>query len=249
METNERSLQLAQTSANLPAAAVKALNNWLDSPEQYYATLPVPSHREIITSDAPVLSTIKRCLGEPGARAVVALALSELVLFFNVGKNMNAAQIALTTDLILDRYWYFKVEELKACFRNAMVSAKVYDRIDGNLIMGWLADYDLERDNLCEQINIDEKNAYENMQPQPREDGSQPFTLQDYFETLEKKAAEGDEEAKQQLKDCAMFRNIGKERPQRMTHEEFRRWYATEYLPNKYRKEHGINQEDTDSTL
>ena len=43
---------------------------------------------------------------------------------------------------IIDRFYYLKLEEIKLCFRNAMASGKIYDRLDGNIILGWLNEYD-----------------------------------------------------------------------------------------------------------
>ena len=62
---------------------------------------------------------------------------------------MNDVQVALTADLIIDRFYYLKLEEIKLCFRNAMASGKIYDRLDGNIILGWLNEYDAQRDVNC----------------------------------------------------------------------------------------------------
>ncbi len=58
---------------------------------------------------------------------------------------MNDTQIALTADLIIESFWYLKLEEIKYCFRRAMRTAKLFDRLDGNIILGWLRDYNTER--------------------------------------------------------------------------------------------------------
>lgn len=177
---------------------------------------------------------IKSNLGQAGVRAIVVLAVSEVVLFFNVGKNMSASQIALTTDLILEQYWYLTVEEIKACFRRAMRSAKVYDRLDGNIILGWLRDYDCERDEIMVQINIDEKNRLENLQPDPSAGG---VGYADYVVGVKERAESGDEEAQQLLKDIEMNEARRKTFGKGLSDAEFRRWYATEYLPNKLKEQ------------
>ena len=52
-----------------------------------------------------------------GARAILVIAIKELVSFFNVGKTMNDVQVALTADLIIDRFYYLKLEEIKDVYK------------------------------------------------------------------------------------------------------------------------------------
>lgn len=42
------------------------------------------------------------------------------------------------------------------CFRNAMASGKIYDRLDGNIILGWLNEYDAQRDEIVSSLSINE---------------------------------------------------------------------------------------------
>lgn len=144
---------------------------------------------------------------------------------------MNATQIAVVTDMILEKFWYLRIEEIKSCFREKMFSAKIYDRLDGNIILGWLREYDLERDKLMEQINIDEKNLIDNSTPESTEQG---ITYEEYLEDIRKKVKEGDEGAEEQLEIAMKFRinvDIDKDRD-----DAFKRWYQEEYLPNKCKK-------------
>lgn len=185
----------------------------------------------MVLSDTPSLSCIKANLGEAGARAVIAIAVSEVVLFFNVGKNMNASQVALTADLILQRYWYLKVEEIKAVFRKAMNRAKVFDRLDGNVIIGWIAEYDAERDDLMEQININEKNRAENAAPLDISDG---IDFKTYASNIRSRVANGDKQAMELLNGVEFFEKMGADaQKKKTTDEDFRKWYTTVYLPNR----------------
>ena len=59
------------------------------------------------------LSVIRKEITLAGARAILVIAINELVSFFNVGKTMNDVQVALTADLIIDRFYYLKLEEIK----------------------------------------------------------------------------------------------------------------------------------------
>lgn len=148
---------------------------------------------------------------------------------------MNAAQVALVTDMILEKFWYLTVEEIKSCFREKMFSAKIYDRLDGNIILGWLREYDLQRDQLMEQINIDQKNVFENTTPAPSEDG---ISYEEYIEGLRKKVAEGVEGAKEQLESATKLRRvIPSPEEKKKKDEDFKRYYREVYLPNKLREQ------------
>ena len=99
----------------------------------------------MVQAPTPTLAKIKNTTSEIKLRALLYIAICEVCDFFNVGKNMSDTQIALTADLIIETYWYMKLEEIKYCFRRAMKREKLFDRIDGNIILGWLKEYDSER--------------------------------------------------------------------------------------------------------
>lgn len=121
---------LIQVNSNLPATEKKALKDLLTLQAEYYKGLHVSSIKEAVlnTPNLP-LSVIRKEITLAGARAILVIAINELVSFFNVGKTMNDVQVALTADLIIDRFYYLKLEEIKLCFRNAMASGKIYDRL------------------------------------------------------------------------------------------------------------------------
>jgi len=93
------------------------------------------------------LSKIKKELGDVATKIVLVDAIVDLVMFFNIGKTMNQQQVVITADLILQKFWYLRLSELKYCFTQAMTGAygKVYDRIDGAVIFDWIEKYLEER--------------------------------------------------------------------------------------------------------
>ena len=82
---------------------------------------------------------------------------------------MNDVQMAQTADLILDEFYYLNIEDFKLCFNMAKSGkfGKVYDRIDGQVIMDWLSTYENMRietsisdgDAKHRNIKAQEKNA------------------------------------------------------------------------------------------
>lgn len=111
----------------------------------------------MIAAPTPTLAKIKNNASLTDARALLYIAICEVCDFFNVGKNMNDSQIAATADLILERFWYLKLEEVKACFHKAMINGRLFDRLDGNIILGWLRDYDTERTEEAMRISDQEE--------------------------------------------------------------------------------------------
>lgn len=148
------------------------------------------------TPELPIsqLATIKH--GDiNAAQAIISIAISEVVKFFNVGKIMNAAQVAITAELIIDRFYYLKLEEIKYCFHRAMCSSKVYDRLDGNIIIGWLNEYDAERDEFCSLNVISENKAHK---ADDKSSISCPYDA--YWDNQQRLAESGDEEAIERVK-------------------------------------------------
>lgn len=189
---------LIQVNSNLPATEKKALKDLLTLQAEYYKGLHVSSIKEAVlnTPNLP-LSVIRKEITLAGARAILVIAINELVSFFNVGKTMNDVQVALTADLIIDRFYYLKLEEIKLCFRNAMASGKIYDRLDGNIILGWLNEYDVQRDEIVSSLSINEAHEQNN--------NSTGMFYGEYIKHLTERSENGDEEAKELLESHQSF--------------------------------------------
>ncbi|WP_410962762.1 hypothetical protein, partial [Salmonella sp. SAL4446] len=73
-------------------------------------------------------------------KGLLTIAVVDLVKFFNVGKTMGAEQVAQTVNFILSDFWMLKIDDVKLCFDNAKRGkyGKVYDRMDGAVILEWL---------------------------------------------------------------------------------------------------------------
>lgn len=103
---------------------------------------------------------------------------------------MNDVQIAITCDLIIETYPHYKLEDFKLCFKNAMKHKagydKLYDRLDGAIIMDWLKVYDKERTDLA--MSISENDSKQLSQ-------SNGANYQEYLKYLKEQADNGDEKA------------------------------------------------------
>lgn len=106
---------------------------------------------------------------------------------------MSDVQVAITVDLIMEEYPYFKMDDLKLCFKNAMKMkyGRIYNRIDGQVIMSWLREYNKER---CAAADTQSWNEHKSH----IEDELKPMSgmfYEEYRTELEKRAASGDESA------------------------------------------------------
>ena len=80
---------------------------------------------------------------------------------------MSPYQIEMTIELIQENFYYFSPDDFRKCFRGAMSGkyGKIYNRLDGAVIMEWLRAYDIERTELIvkEQMQKNKDEAKEIM--------------------------------------------------------------------------------------
>lgn len=187
--------QLKSIRPTMPQAEKQAATVCSDSQMALYRSLPTGLPiSTMVASQTPTIAKIKNKISEADIRALLTIAVGEVCNFFNVGKNMNDIQVAMTVDLIIDRFWYFKLEEIKYCFRRAMMREKLFDRLDGNIIIGWLSEYDSERTEEAMRLS-DQKETQELNEYTPSPDA---ITFQEYVEQLTE-AAKTDEKAADRL--------------------------------------------------
>lgn len=150
---------------------------------------------DVFASSEPALGMVVRNLGETHARAIVVILLSEVVSFFNASNTMNDSQVAMTTDLIIEEYPYFKIDDLKLAFRNAMKGryGEIYNRLDGSVIMQWLKQYNHER---CAKADI----ASYNQHKEHIEEEQSGLFYDDYRRQLKELASQGNREAQKALR-------------------------------------------------
>lgn len=198
----------------------------LTSPKQYLQELKPKGVDDVFASSEPALGIIVGEMGEIHARAIVVILISEVVGFFNASNTMNDAQVAMTTDLIIEEYPYFKIDDLKLAFRNAMKGryGEIYNRLDGSVIMGWLRQYNRERCARADSLSFNEHR-------QQTEEESSGLYYNDYRKMLQEKASNGDREAQKALKrsnDTLAFMKKKSLEKQRRQLEEYERKYRSD---------------------
>lgn len=164
---------------------------------KYLPQMPPKTVSDVFSSGMPALATLGRERGEAIARAVLVIILNDMLDFFNAGDDMNDTQVALTVDFILEEYPYMQADDITLCFRNAMKGkyGKLYNRIDGQIIMGWLREYNRERCTVASEQSYNEHKAHLSEEARPTEG----IFYAEYHAELERRAKEGNQEAKRLL--------------------------------------------------
>ena len=126
-------------------------------------------HQVLASKTSPALSEIKKQKGEQVALGVLVALMDECQQYFNLQQPMNPQQLMLTAELIMEEYYYLRVEEFRLCFRMAMKGeyGPVYNRIDGQIFFEWIRKYFSKRDAVTNRMVKDQQssnNIYEMFQ-------------------------------------------------------------------------------------
>ncbi|MBD5302302.1 MAG: hypothetical protein HDS16_04815 [Bacteroides sp.] len=215
----------------LPAEVSTEIRLLSTSPAKYLENLPIEKIDAERPPNAIMLSYYKRSLDRSQQLMYLSMMIAEVNDFFNVRGNMNAKQIKLTAELILDNPGFYDLTlgNIKACFRQKMATAKLYDRLDGNIIIDWLRGFKSDMADHCENITEGVNQAI-----QRRQDSGDVgiITHNAYMAMLEARANDGDKEAIQMLDNYKKRTHIlPKERQREKDIEFFRQ--KQEYLSNK----------------
>jgi len=113
---------------------------------------------DVLKCERPQLSRLTKECGEPKTLAAIEALIFGVVENTNVGKSMNANQIRFGAGLLLEKFWYLKLEDFSLCFRKgiAMEYGKLYDRMDIQIIIDWVNQYEQERNNECAKLQRDQ---------------------------------------------------------------------------------------------
>lgn len=143
--------------------------------------------------ELPSIYTINRELGETKLQALMVKWMNSFLRFYSVNGSMDAIQVADTINLIIETYPHYTQEDFKLFFNMAKkgLFGQVFGRMDGEVIMNWLAKYDIHRDTVAQNESIKEADRYKPLSEPMKTQG---ISYAEYQE-LKKRADSGDEEA------------------------------------------------------
>lgn len=106
-----------------------------------------------VTSSCKSLAYIKKHEGIAPVQKILKTAIDQLQTYFSLDRVMTPYQIEMTVEIIDENFYYFSPDDFRKCFRGAMSGkyGKIYNRLDGAVIMEWLRAYDIERTEIIVQ--------------------------------------------------------------------------------------------------
>lgn len=105
--------------------------------------------------NAPTLRSLEKTIGKDDIVTVISMLILRTASYFNIGKNLTEDQALELAFLMIDQYPHETVEDFVLMFNRAkrFTYGKVYDRIDGHVIFGWMASYLEEKSYEREKFN------------------------------------------------------------------------------------------------
>ena len=156
--------------------------------------LPIEKAEDARPKNALMLSHVRRGLSRNDQTMILSTMISEVNDFFNVRGNMSTKQIKLTAELILDNLAFYDLTlgNIKYCFRRAMMKEKLYDRLDGNIIIGWLREFKSDMSDYYETV----REGFDRVVQREEIAGDAGAVSHNvYMAMLENRAGSGDREA------------------------------------------------------
>jgi hypothetical protein len=128
-------------------------------------------------------------------RAVLIKFIEGTLMFFSFPKDaMPNQQIVMIVNDILEKYYYFRLEDVCLCFKKGRMDSsyrKFYGRLDGSVFLDWFAKYDKEREGVLQSHPSNNQKV---------DDFINAIPYEKYREMMLKQAEEGDETALESLK-------------------------------------------------
>ena len=118
-------------------------------------------HEILASKTSPTLAEIRKDKSQQATVNIMVAMMDACQQYFNLQQPMHAAQLALTAELILEDYYYLRVDELQVCFRMAMKGefGPLYNRIDGQVFFEWIKKFMSKRQAISERINIEKQST------------------------------------------------------------------------------------------
>lgn len=109
----------------------------------------ITSIRQAIDTEAPIQLSEWKNLSPNEIRAVLIKFIEGTLEYFSFKRtDMSSQQIIMIVNDIMDKYFYFRLEDVCLCFKKGRIDSnyrKFYGRVDGSVFLDWFAMYDKER--------------------------------------------------------------------------------------------------------
>lgn len=164
MENTEKQL-VAQRQSQTQVLAMTTKETFLKDyavPAVQVMCRTINSYPAVFESSTPSLWDIEKAYGYEFLQAYLEGWIVNLREFVNVGKKMNDIQTFETAMIILQDYKFLTIADVNLLFKRAKSGyyGNLYDRLDGQIILGWFRKYFSERCNAAEEQSISEASRY-----------------------------------------------------------------------------------------
>lgn len=115
-----------------------------------------------LKSNLPTISLIKKEFGSDFIQAYIEGWIVNIREFVNVGKKMTDIQTQETASIIVREYYNLNISDINLIFRNAKLGlyGKIYDRLDGMIILDWFEQFFNKRCSIAAEQSIQESESY-----------------------------------------------------------------------------------------
>lgn len=183
----------------------------------------------MIEADTPTLWELRKSLGHAATIAILVKAFIHAAKLVNLDKNLTIEQIGEAANDTLEGYGYLKVEEIKYLLKRALRTENVYGRLDYNVLMRWVKQYDDDRTE--EAMRISDQEAAQLMNE--IKEAPNAISFEQYLINLEKRA-KTDKKAAERLADIKSMQAqksmlLSAEEKAKKDHD-FKMWRTFKYL-------------------
>ena len=122
----------------------------------------VKTPAQAFQSGLPTLARVNKHFGRDFTESYLAIWITNLVEYFQVGRKMGEQQIIETAMLVMDEYYMLTLADINLVFTRVKKGyfGEIYDRIDGAVILGWFKKYFEERCSEAEALSMREHEKY-----------------------------------------------------------------------------------------
>lgn len=94
------------------------------------------------------------------------LVITSCVSMVNVERTMNAFQVDMCAEMIMEKQWMYSLDDIQIALQNGACGlyGEIYNRVDVSVIFGWLGKYEQERQRVVmekKRKEIEQNNIYE----------------------------------------------------------------------------------------
>ena len=151
---------------HLPQTRQQAVTLLAHSPDRYWNSINPKCIEDVFDAPEVGFGTMIREMGIERVRAMLVIWFEPFIRFYSTNGTMDAEQMADTINLALEAYPHYTIYDLKLFFKMAKLRSfgQTYGRIDGDVILGWMKEYDKRRDGKAQEMSISQSNEYKAME-------------------------------------------------------------------------------------